>query len=61
MEVYDMRTLQRIERCSFKPRMLIHDAGLSFIAPDDVFSEDILDIARSVRAYKGKLFLLVRA
>ncbi|KAH7107981.1 Golgi CORVET complex core vacuolar protein 8-domain-containing protein [Auriculariales sp. MPI-PUGE-AT-0066] len=58
IEVYDIRTMRRVERCSFKPRTLIHDAGLAQVGPDNVFTDNTLDVARSVRSYKGKLFLL---
>ena len=54
-----MRSLQRVERCTFKPQLLIHDAGLTAVGPDDVFTDATLDVVRSVRSYKGKLFLLV--
>ncbi|KZV93421.1 hypothetical protein EXIGLDRAFT_44787 [Exidia glandulosa HHB12029] len=58
IEVYDMRTLQRVERTPFKPRSLIQDSGLGPQAEDDVFSATSLDVVRSVKSYKGKLFLL---
>lgn len=59
IEVYDMKTLQRVERAPFKPRSLIQDAGSGPQAEDDVFTNASLDIVRSVKSYKGKLFLLV--
>ncbi|EJD52339.1 hypothetical protein AURDEDRAFT_180960 [Auricularia subglabra TFB-10046 SS5] len=60
IEVYDMKTLQRVERTSFRPQTLIQDAGLYAQAEDDVFTDASLDIVRSVKSYKGKLFLLGR-
>lgn len=59
IEVYDMKTLQRVERTPFKPRTLIQDAAVGVQAEDDVFTDASFDVVRSVKSYKGKLFLLV--
>ena len=48
-----------VERTPFKPRSLIQEAGLGVQAEDDVFTDASFDVVRSVKSYKGKLFLLV--
>lgn len=65
LDVYDLRTLQRVEREPFDASSLtpaIYTAGARPISVLDQVdgNSPYEDVSHSVRVYKGKVFLLVR-
>jgi hypothetical protein len=61
LEVYDVETQALVEHMDFDPSSLISPTIAHTTNGSFSYTDATGDIARSVRTYKGKIFLLVSA
>ena len=60
VEVYDVQTQKLVEHVRFSASSLVSPTLGLTVNGAVSYSDSLGDIAHSVRAYKGKIFLLVR-
>lgn len=61
LQVHDVNTKKLVERSWFNAQSLMSPRSSQTASGSVVYADSVLDVAHSIRVYKTKIFILVRA